>query len=313
MVICAFTEDRWDDLSRAINSVRGQREQPREIILVVDYCPGLLQRARRELAGVTITANRFTRGLSGGRNTGAAGATGDVVAFLDDDAMADPGWIARLADRYRDAGVLGVGGLVQPAWDDGRPPWFPPELDWVVGCSYRGMPAGSGPVRNFIGANMSFRREVLAAVGGFSAALGRVGTVPLGCEETELCLRVSQRYPRGVLLYEPAAAASHRVRKQRATREYLLSRCYSEGLSKARVAEMAGAGRALSAERSYVWSAIPRALRRSLAVAARGRLVGLASAGALIAAVAWAGAGYAVGRVGSRARHLIGPGRVPGA
>ena len=140
---------------------------------MIDHCPGLLHRAQRDLAGVTVLPNRFGKGLSGGRNTGAMAASGDVIAFLDDDAAADPGWIAAISDRYQDPRVLGVGGLVKPAWDIGRPSWFPPELDWVVGCSYRGLPEVSGPVRNFIGANMSFRREVLDRLGGFSAGWAR--------------------------------------------------------------------------------------------------------------------------------------------
>jgi len=297
VIVCAFTEDRWEDLSRAVDSLHHQTERAREIILVIDHCPGLLHRARRDLTGVTVMPNRFGKGLSGGRNTGALAAGGDVIAFLDDDAAADPGWIATISDRYRDPRVLGVGGLVKPAWDDGRPSWFPPELDWVVGCSYRGLPEVSAPVRNFIGANMSFRREVLDRAGGFSDALGRVGAIPLGCEETELCLRASQLHPDGVLLYEPAAAVSHRVRARRASWAYLRSRCYAEGLSKAAVAKMAGSSRALASERSYVRSVIPRALVMALAGAVRGRGAGLATALALIGAVTTTGTGYALGRI----------------
>src|SRR5207248_2072624 len=114
----------------AMDSLRQQTERPHEIILVTDHCPPLLERARRELAGVAAMPNHFTRGLSGARNTGVARATGDVVAFLDDDAAADPDWIARLAGRYLDPDVLGVGGLVRARWDAGRPGWFPRELDW---------------------------------------------------------------------------------------------------------------------------------------------------------------------------------------
>ena len=297
VVVCAFTEDRWEDLSRAISSVHAQTEAARETILVIDYCPGLLRRARRELAGVIVVPNRFEKGLSGGRNTGVAEARGDVVAFMDDDAAADPDWIARLAARYQDPRVVGVGGLVTPVWDTGRPSWFPPELDWVVGCSYRGMATGTEPVRNFIGANMSFRRDIVEDVRGFSTGLGRMGTVPLGCEETELCLRISQRYPEGVLLYEPAAAVSHTVRRQRASWGYLRSRCFAEGLSKAQVARLAGAQRALASERSYVRSTIPRGVGRSLAAAARGRLAGMATALALVTAVVVTSVGYVVGRI----------------
>ena len=125
VVVCAFTEDRWEDLCRAIGSVRGQAEAPQEIILVIDHCPGLLLRASRALAGVRVVANRFGPGLSGARNTGMGVATGDVIAFLDDDAAADPGWLARLSDSYADPRVLGVGGLVRPLWDAGRPGLVP--------------------------------------------------------------------------------------------------------------------------------------------------------------------------------------------
>jgi GT2 family glycosyltransferase len=308
VIVCGFTEDRWDDLCRAVRSLREQTEPAQEIILVVDHCPGLLRRARENLAGLTIVPNRRAKGLAGGRNTGVAEARGDVVAFIDDDAAADPDWLARLADHYLDARVMGVGGLVKPVFEAGRPPWFPPELDWVVGCSYQGMPVRSAPVRNFIGANMSFRREIVTDLHGFSVGLGRVGTTPLGCEETELCLRVSRHHPDGVLLYEPAASVDHRVREQRARWGYLWSRCYAEGLSKARVARLAGTGRALASERSYVRATIPRGVGRSLLSVARGRPEGLLSALALVSAVMVTSAGYIAGQVAERrSRDLAAP------
>jgi GT2 family glycosyltransferase len=296
VVVCAFTEDRWDDICRVLGSLRAQTEAPGEVILVIDHCPPLLRRARLAFPEVTIVPNHFQKGLAGGRNTGVAHAWGDVVAFIDDDAFADPDWLGRLADHYMDPTVAGVGGLVEPAWEHRRPGWFPPELDWVVGCSYLGMRSNLGPVRNFIGANMSFRREILAEIGGFSIELGRVDSNPFGCEETELCLRVSQRYPAAILLYEPAAAVSHRVRRQRARWRYLRSRCYAEGRSKATVASLAGAESALASERSYVRSTIPRGVCRSLWKAVRGRPSGLLSAFALVMAVLTTGFGYFVGR-----------------
>ena len=305
VVVCCFTQDGWEDLARTVRSVLEQTEPAREIIVVADHCPDLLSRAERELPGVTAVPNPLARGPAGARNIGVGLARGDVVAFIDDDAAADPGWIAGLADQYRDSRVKGVGGLVKPVWESGRPRWFPAELDWVVGCSYQGMPAGRQPVRNFIGANMSFRREVLEDLDGFSADLGRAGTVPAGCEETELCLRVSRRYPDGVLLHEPAASVSHRVRGERASWGYLGARCYAEGLSKAKVARLAGARRAVSSERAYVRTAVPRGVGRSLAGAARGQLTGLAAALALVFAVAAAGAGYLVGRAGGQVPGVL--------
>ena len=309
VVVCCFTQDSWEDLARTVRSVQEQTEPAREIIVVADHCPDLLSRAERELPGVTAVPNPLARGLAGARNIGVGLARGDVVAFIDDDAAADPGWIAGLADQYRDSRVKGVGGLVRPVWEPGRPRWFPAELDWVVGCSYQGMPAGRQPVRNFIGANMSFRREVLEDLDGFSADLGRAGTVPAGCGETELCLRVSQRYPDGVLLHEPAASVSHRVRGDRASWGYLGARCYAEGLSKARVARLAGARRALSSERAYVRTAVPRGVGRSLAGPAPGPLAGGPAAPARLFPAPAAGPGGPGGR--ARRRGSRGPRRPP--
>ena len=111
-------------------------------------------------------------------------ARGDVVAFLDDDAEADPGWLEELLAQYDDPHVAGAGGRAMAVWPQRRPRWFPPEFDWVVGCSYTGLPETVSPVRNLIGAAMSFRRTIFDQLGSFDTEMGRLGVLPLGCEET---------------------------------------------------------------------------------------------------------------------------------
>ena len=174
VVICAGALDRWDDLKQAVISVGSQAAD--EIVLVIDHCAELLHQAGllAQLLpwNIAVVPNRFGPGLAGARNTGMAVAQGDIVAFLDDRAVAGPGWLAALAGHYQDPRVLGVGGMVAPEWPDGRPSWFAPELDWVVGCSYQGMPAGSVPVRTFMAANMSFRCD---GPGGLRGVLQRAG------------------------------------------------------------------------------------------------------------------------------------------
>jgi glucosyl-dolichyl phosphate glucuronosyltransferase len=295
VVVCAYTMDRWGDLVTAIESLNRQERPADEVLLIVDHCPPLAARAGVELPAVRVVPSRGRPGLSGARNTGIAEATGDVVAFLDDDAAADPDWTARLLDAYGDERVLGVGGLIRPRWDGRRPSWFPTEFDWVVGCTHRGMPLDRAPVRNFIGANMSLRRDVLTTVGGFRADLGRIGTHPLGCEETELCIRAARAYPDGVLLYEPAAAVDHHVPDKRATWSYFRARCFAEGLSKAAVARLAGSRRALATERSYLRTTIPRALIRPLRPGP-GR-PSLATVAVIIGGIVVTVTGYAVGRL----------------
>lgn len=301
MVICAYTERRWEDLSAAVQSALEQTERPLEVIVVCDHNGELLARVRAEMPSVLALANEERRGLSGARNTGVRAASGEIVAFLDDDATAAPDWLERLLEPYQDDRVMGVGGAVEPLWPSARPSLFPAEFDWVVGCSYRGLPTRRSPVRNPIGANMSLRREVFATVGGFLTDVGRVGTWPLGCEETELCIRVRRRIPRSVIVYEPRARVRHRVTDERLRWRYFGARCYSEGLSKAVVARHAGSHDGLASERSYATRTLPRGVARGLADAAlRGDGAGLGRAGAIVAGLGITTLGYAVGRLGRR-------------
>jgi hypothetical protein len=171
------------------------------------------------------------------------------VAFLDDDAVPRPGWLAGLCAPLGSAGVAGVGGHVSADWAEDRPDWFPPEFDWVVGCSYRGQVVGEA--RNPIGANMAFRRTALVDAGGFRPGLGRVGTIPLGCEETELGLRV-RRLGMGSCVIVEDAAVDHHVPAGRCERRYFVRRCFAEGVSKAIVRRWSAGAPALGAERDHV-------------------------------------------------------------
>ena len=295
VVICAYSDERWGDLAAAVASVERQTVPPAEIVVVVDHNPRLLARVRAELPGVVVTPNVGERGLSGARNSGIAVASAPIVAFMDDDAEAAPDWLARLLAEYADERVIGAGGGVEPFWIAGRPRSFPAEFGWVVGCSYRGMPESTSPVRNVIGANMSFRRDVFGEIGGFRAGIGRVGKRPVGCEETELCIRAHQRNPDAVVLYVPLARVHHRVPATRAGLRYFVSRCYSEGLSKAVVARIAGARDALATERAYALRSLSRGFGRGLADALRGDAAGVARSGAIALGLFVTTAGYLVG------------------
>ena len=301
VVICAYTLERWAQIVAAVASVRRQSAPAHEIILAVDHNPDLADRAREELPEVVVTESGETSGLSGTRNSGVALAHGELIAFLDDDAIAEPEWLERLVAAYDAPEVLGVGGAVDPSWEGGRPRGFPPEFDWVVGCTYRGLPERTAPVRNLIGANMSVRREVLERVGGFRPGVGRVGRLPSGCEETELCIRASQRLRGGRFVYEPQARVLHSVPASRAGWCYFGSRCFAEGVSKARVASWRGPADALASERSYVIGTLPRGLLRDGRAAARGDGGALVRMAAIAVGLLVTTAGYVTGSLRIRA------------
>lgn len=300
VVVCAYTTERWDHLEAAVESLAAQTRMSSEIILVIDHNEELLARARHRFRDARVVRNAGPRGISGARNTGVAEARGDVIAFLDDDAEAAPDWIEMLLSAYTRPSVLGVGGLAEPVWEQGRPAWFPQEFGWVVGCSYRGLPTTRSAVRNPIGCNMSARRSAFHRAGGFAAGLGRTTGLPLGAEETEWYVRAAEIGPASIVLHEPRARVRHHVPPERHRWRYFVRRCYAEGVSKAVMSRMVGQRRGLASEVRYTSVVLTTGFVRELA---RGILqldpARLARAGALVVGLAVTSAGYVVGRAKS--------------
>ena len=301
VAICAYTMRRWDDLLAAVDSVLAQVRPGDEVLLVIDHNDELLARARERFADapwLRVVANSGPQGLSGARNTAIDFSHGGAVAFLDDDAVAGDRWLERMRSALADEHVMAVGTAALPAWPGGRrPAWFPPEFDWVVGCSYLGMPEVPTDVRNVIGAGMAFRREAFDLAGQFSTVVGRIGTAPTGCEETELCIRLRSAKPDTRVTYLPDVAVNHHVTPDRLRLRYFLRRCFGEGLSKARVARLVGADAGLSTERRYVTSVLPRGVLRELGRGLRGQWPGFLAAVLIVGGFLVTGTAYAAGRL----------------
>jgi glucosyl-dolichyl phosphate glucuronosyltransferase len=297
IIVCAYTDNRWEEMIAALYSLQHQTVSPLEIILVIDHNPKLFQRAVQKFQGVIILENQSLRGLSGARNTGIASARGSLIAFMDEDAVAEPDWTEKILAMYADPAVLGVGGAIRPAWARKKPAWFPEEFNWVVGCTYKGLPETAAPVRNLIGCNMSFRRDVFDKAGGFRTGMGRIGTLPVGCEETELCIRATRHFSQSVLLYVPGAQVWHHVPAVRARWGYFIHRCYSEGISKAQVAHFVGVSRGLASERTYTYRTLPAGVLRGISdFFFHGDPTGMARVFAIVLGLACTTAGYLAGK-----------------
>jgi GT2 family glycosyltransferase len=297
-VICCFADERFEDVLDCVEALGHQTLPPADIAVVVDHNSALLERVRAAVPDVPVVANRESRGSSGARNTGIASTRGEIVAFFDDDAVPEPDCLERMVVHYAGDGVVGVGGSVVPAWCTGRPRWFPEEFDWVIGCTYRGLPTRPTALRNLVGANMSFRRGALDIAGGFAAEMARAGRYPLGVDDTELCIRIRQKLPDSVLVYAPEARVRHKVPATRETWRYFCTRCFAEGLAKAALTAVSGTHEGLSSERSYVVRVLPRGVARGL----RNAFTGQDRAGAersltIIAGLLVTAAGYASGRI----------------
>jgi GT2 family glycosyltransferase len=306
VIVCAYTLDRLEQVRRCLRAVLDQRPAPDQVVVVVDHNEQLRDLLASEFPAAEVVANAGARGLSAARNTGIHLAGSDLIAFIDDDAAPEPGWLAALTDGFRDARTMGVGGHAVPAWEASQPGWFPDEYLWVVGCSYAGQRT-SGRVRNPIGCNMAFRRRAFEAVGGFSESVGRLGTLPLGAEETEFCVRLTRAMPEARIAIATEAVVHHSVPASRGTLGYFVRRCFYEGISKAVLRHLSD-GSALAPEGEYVLRTLTGGSRRRLAQALRLREPGraLASTAALWLGLVAASAGYLFGRVRGR-RSQAGP------
>jgi GT2 family glycosyltransferase len=298
VVICSYSMERWQELIAAVESLRGQTVSPLEVIVVIDHNPALFERACASIPNVRLIDNPVLKGLSGARNAGIAASRGDFIAFLDDDAVAEAHWLEKLSAQCAQPGVLGSGGKVIPHWLAKRPTWFPDEFGWVLGYTYPGLPETAAAVRNFFGASMCFRRSVFETVGGFRSEMGRINKKPLGCEETELCIRALQKWPKSKLIYEPLALIYHDTPADRTTWTYFASRCFAEGLSKAIVTKYVGSKDGLSSERSYISHILPDGIASAVSATLFHKdWSGVSRAAAILLGVAVTGAGYITGMV----------------
>jgi GT2 family glycosyltransferase len=306
LITCAYSMERWDDLSDAVTSARRLNPRPDEIIIVIDHNPELKVRATAEFPDLLVIDNQYPRGVSGARNAGIAAARGRVIAFLDDDAVADPSWLAALQAICERPGVLGVMGRIEPLWRGSRPSWFPDEFMWVIGCTYAGLPTRVGPIRNLFGC-MCFRSEVFNSVGVFNTGVGRTERrLPLGCEDTELCVRARKSHASADFMFEPKALVWHKIPAKRLTYRYFWLRCYAEGLSKAHVSALQASTDVLSVERRYVIEVLSRGVIRGLADAIlRLDAGGLGRAFAITTRLLLTTAGFCIGKI--RARYADKP------
>ena len=224
--VAVCTRDRADDLRDCLNAIKRQVVPPHEVI-VVDNASSSDQ--TRLLVQRDFPSIRYVReprpGLDWARNRAIAEASGDVLAFTDDDVLVDERWTAAIAAAFAERlEIDALTGLVLPAEIETEAQW----LFERYGGFGRGFvrrvfhvapqsPAASaerhvGTGKFGTGANMAFRRLLFERIGGFDPALD-VGTPTNGGGDLELFFRVIAEG--ATLFYEPHAIVRHRHRRSR--------------------------------------------------------------------------------------------------
>ncbi len=229
-VIC--THNRYDVLNKAIESVAAQDFAHAQYrILVIDNSPDAERAAAygarfKAIRNLTYHHEPIA-GLSHARNVAAHLCGTEFIAFLDDDAIASPGWLSGILAAFKKFGDRAqiVGGRVLPIWGAARPVWLHDKMlgslsvvDW--GGELREANEGEW----FCGANISFRTQAIQGHGGFATNLGRKGSGAslLSNEEIQLVARI--RHSGGRMIYAPDALVDHLIEPNRLTHAWFRKR-----------------------------------------------------------------------------------------
>jgi GT2 family glycosyltransferase len=319
VIIPAYTLDRWSLICEAIDSLQSQTRLPDEIILCIDRNEELYERALLQWGdanaspvpirvlrhdenhdddalGFHVRAHGSRRrfGAGAARNLAASVASGDLLLFQDDDALADPRWVEKVIEAFEDRDVVAVGGAPLPRYETERPRWMPREFDWVFGCAYDGLPTRRAPARHLIGANLSVRRAAFEHVGGFHS---------IDFDDLDLCHRLAARFSPASIVYDPDAVVHHFVSADRVSWRYFWRRPFY--VNRAKVIAFAEMGDAanLRAEVYFVLRSLTLGSLRSLKEFVRGDLYALARVGALVLGITLAGLGHVIGQVEHRVKR----------
>ena len=234
VVICTYDMDRYPSFSEAIESVRQQTYEPVEIVLVIDGNEEVYERTIEEygdVKNISIYNNEENRGISYSRTRGGELASGDVIAFIDDDGVAEQDWIETVVEVYETTDAIAAGGDVRPNWQTEKPSWFPEEFYWLVGVVEPGFAEDGEEVRNVYGCNISYRREAFLEVGGYDPKTGRKGDKHLQAHEAPVGIRLLEEYGKGMVFVQDAVV-NHTLFDYRADFRWLVSRSFWQGYSK---------------------------------------------------------------------------------
>jgi glycosyltransferase involved in cell wall biosynthesis len=314
VIIPAYTLARWDLLCRAVESAEKQSCLPLEVLVCIDNNDELLEISKRRWDGyespsgvpIRVLANdvvhdsshldahakahgaRRRFGAGDTRNCAARVASGEILAFLDDDAAAFPDWVESLLPVYDDPSVHAVGGPPLPDFETARPDWMPLEFDWVFGCAYNGLPQTTSATRHLIGANMSVRADTFSRINGFHS---------IDFDDMDMCHRVAALAGPGSVMYEPRALVHHYVPAERVSWTYFWHRCLYVNRHKVETFHQMGDAANLDAELRFVARCLTVALAREAYHGIRGNPAAVRRLLSIVIGTSLAAVGNVLGRV----------------
>jgi glucosyl-dolichyl phosphate glucuronosyltransferase len=236
VIIPTYSLDRFQDLTDAISSLIKQTFTNTEIIVVVDRNESLYLKIKDYFSPSIRVSLSALAGASNARNIGVKMATGEIIAFIDDDVVVTDNWLSMIVRHYNDPSVIGAGGCIKPFWVSHNQKKLPEELYWLIGCTSETV-SGVREVRNNFGGNCSFRKEIFDYISFSKNFQNEVGKTR-GTEDTEIGIKVLQKFHNRKIVFDPEAIVYHKIFPYRTSLKYIFKRAYSEGTSKAYIATL---------------------------------------------------------------------------
>lgn len=228
-IVCTY--NRQDFILHCLEAFAAQSlaSDAFEVIVVdnhsTDRTGELVRKFIHDHPGVRMTcAFEEKLGLSNARNTGARLAKGDVLAYIDDDAVSDPRFLEEILRVFQEHPAAGcVGGRIDLSMPDNLPWWYSESLAGYY-SAFNLSRTETGKVSELwelpYGANFSVAKKALLELGGFSTRLGRKGKDFSGGEETELAFRMLSRGYE--VYYCPFARVTHYIKKERISLKHMV-------------------------------------------------------------------------------------------
>jgi len=263
IIICTYNKGRMEDLIQCLASLLNQKFRDFEILAVVDHNEKLYKTLATKYSASKVRVllnNSKNIGQASTMNCGVKNSSGDIMCFIDDDAIADENWLSELMKGYDDD-TCAVGGRIEPLWIDNKPSYLPEEFYWMIGATGSYLSSEVREVRNLWSGNISYGKTVFDKVGLFSEDLGEAGSPLFQGEDAEFSMKLLRTLGKAVK-YIPTALVYHKVHGDRVKFKSLLKRAYGQGYAKAYIRKLHNNVNALSVEQEYLRLLFKSSLKR---------------------------------------------------
>jgi glycosyltransferase involved in cell wall biosynthesis len=249
VTVMIATYNRAALLNECLHHLLRQPFRPGDEVVVVDNgstdaTSAVVRENLRRATVPVIYMHESTPGKTVALQTALTVASGDVIAFIDDDVNVAGAWLEAIRSAMCEQDIVLAGGPVAPRWERPAPKWLQVgegpygRLAAPIALLHYGSTVSDLQARTLLGANMAIRRAAIADLGGFATHLGKLRNTLLSGEDADLCERVRRRGWRGV--YYPSAVVHHWVPADRMRVRYYLSWFYWSGITNAALDEAAG-------------------------------------------------------------------------